>query len=83
MSRSAEIMAIVRELSDGNVTRQEIARRASTSHGHVSQASRLLRDAPDLADQVERGELGLTNAYRMLYARTVPGSMPQRSTVSG
>jgi hypothetical protein len=62
-------MAIVRDLLERGATRQEIARQASTSQGHVSQAIRLLHDAPDLADRVERGETSITTGYRALMER--------------
>lgn len=62
-------MAIVREMSGSGATRQQIASRAGTSAGHVTQATRLLQDAPDLAGQVERGQLGITTAYRTLCQR--------------
>jgi hypothetical protein len=67
--RSTEIMTIVREMSGCGSTQQEIAQRARTSQGHVTQATRVLREAPDLAAQVEAGKIGIATAYRMLYER--------------
>jgi hypothetical protein len=83
-ARGTEIMAIVREMSTISATQQEIAQRARTSQGHVIQATRLLQGAPDLAAEVERGQISLTNAYRLLVARTLPkvaerGPSPQPS----
>jgi hypothetical protein len=67
--RSAQIMAIVREMTETGATRQQIASRAGTSAGHAAQATRLLRDAPDLAGQVEQGHVSITVAYRTLCER--------------
>jgi hypothetical protein len=68
-SRSTQIMITVREMGASGASQQEIAQRAGTSQGHVTQASRLLDNAPDLAGQVERGEIGITTAYRALLQR--------------
>jgi hypothetical protein len=68
-TRSREIMAIVREMSATGASQQEIAQQARTSRGHVTHAVRLLGEAPDLAAGVERGQITLVNAYRILTAR--------------
>lgn len=64
-------MTAVREMSARGATQQEMAQQARTSRGHVVQADRLLAGAPDLAAAVERGQISLTNAYRLLVARTL------------
>lgn len=69
--RSALIMATARRLAASHASRQEIALQAGTSVGHASQATRILRNAPDLAAQVERGDLSIANAYRLLIARNL------------
>lgn len=67
--RGAEIMPIVRDLLERDATQQEIARRADTSQGHVRQATSLLHEAPDLAGQVEDGQINITTGYRALVER--------------
>jgi hypothetical protein len=62
-------MTTVREMTSNGAAPQQIARLAGTSAGHITQATRLLRDAPDLAGQVEQGQIGLTTAYRALCER--------------
>jgi hypothetical protein len=69
--RGTEIMPIVRDLLERGATQREIAYQAGTSQGHVSQAIRLLHDGPDLAEQVECGQTGLTTAYRLLCERKI------------
>jgi hypothetical protein len=69
--RGVEIMRIVRESSGSGATQWEIAQLARTSPGHISQAARVLHNAPDLASLVERAEIGITDAYRILFARTL------------
>lgn len=70
-SRSAHIMATARQLVATHASQQEIALEAGTSVGHARQATRILHDAPDLAAQVERGDLSIANAYRLLIARNL------------
>jgi hypothetical protein len=58
-------------MGTSGASQQEIALRAGTSQGHVTQASRLLNSAPDLAAQVERGEISIPTAYRALFERKI------------
>lgn len=48
---------------------QQIAVKAATQQRCVAQALAVLRGAPDLADAVSAGEMGLGKAYRALNAR--------------
>jgi hypothetical protein len=64
-------MATVRAMISSGASRQEIALKAGASHGHISQAIQILAEAPDLADQVEQGNLSLTDARRYAFARTL------------
>ena len=67
-------MAVVREMADSGATQREIAVKAATVQGCVSQALAVLRGAPDLADAVSAGEIGLKRAYRALKARRTEGA---------
>lgn len=61
-----------------HATMQEIASQAHTSVGHARQATRILRDAPDLAAQVEHGQFNITDAFRLLIARNLQSRGPGR-----
>jgi hypothetical protein len=82
-TRGTEIMASVREMSARGATPQEIAHQVRTSHGHVIQAIRVLRDAPDLAAKVERGQISLIYAYRALTARRMCAPAAAFADLSG
>lgn len=64
-------MATARKMAVAQASQREIASQACTSVGHASQATRILRDAPDLAAKVEQGDLSITDAYRLLIARNL------------
>ena len=72
-TKTQEIMAVVKEMADSGATQREIAVKAATGQGFVSQALAVLRGAPDLADAVSAGEIGLKRAYRTLKARQTEG----------
>ena len=69
MSRSAEVVAAVRELSGPGVKQVEIATKAGCSKSQVSLATSLLTRAPDLGEAVSAGQLGLSRASAMARQR--------------
>lgn len=75
MSRSAEVVAAVRELSGPGVKQVEIATKAGLSKSQVSLATTLLTQAPDLAEAVSAGRLGLSRASAMARQRE-PSPLP-------
>jgi hypothetical protein len=72
MSTSAEVVAAVRELSGPGVKQVEIASKAGCSKSQVSLATTLLTRAPDLAEAVSAGRLGLSRASAMARQRQRP-----------
>jgi excisionase family DNA binding protein len=69
MTTSAEVVAAVRELSGPRVKQVEIAAKAGCSKSQVSVATSLLTHAPDLAQAVAAGRLGLSRASVMARQR--------------
>lgn len=69
MSTSAEVVAAVRELSGPGVKQIDIAAKAGCSKSQVSLATSLLSRAPDLAEAVLAGRLGLSRASAMARER--------------
>ena len=59
MSTGAEVLAAVRELHGPGITQAQIAATAGCSQSQVSLAVRLLVHAPELADAVSAGTIGL------------------------
>ena len=62
-------MTAVRELAASGATGIEIARKTGLAQNRVSEARTVLRLAPDLADAVAAGRMGLSRAYRAAVAR--------------
>jgi excisionase family DNA binding protein len=62
-------MAVVREMAGSGASTREITAKAATKHRCVLQALAVLRDAPDLADEVSAGTMDLVRAFRALAAR--------------
>ena len=69
MTRSQQIMAAVMEMAASGNGPRDIAARAHTSEQWAALALRVLAEAPDLADAVSGGTMGLMCAYRMLCER--------------
>ena len=63
------MLAAVRELSGPGVKQVEIAAKAGCSKSQVSLATSLLTQAPDLAEAVSAGRLGLSRASAMARQR--------------
>lgn len=72
MSTSAEVVAAVRELSGPGVKQVEIAAKAGCTKAQVSVATSLLTHAPDLAEAVAAGRLGLSRASVLARQRQLP-----------
>jgi excisionase family DNA binding protein len=72
MTRSAEVVAAVRELSGPGVKQVEIAAKAGCSKSQVSLATSLLTRAPDLAEAASAGRLGLSRASAIARQRQPP-----------
>jgi len=66
---SQAVMVAVRELAGSGATSIEIARETGLPESRVSEARTILRLAPDLADVVAGGRMGLAMAYRAAVAR--------------
>jgi hypothetical protein len=64
-----EVMVAVRELARTGATGTEIGRLTGLPENRISEARTILRLAPDLADAVAAGRMGLTRAYRAAVAR--------------
>jgi hypothetical protein len=62
-------MVAVRELAGSGATGIEIARATGLPENRISEARTILRLAPDLADVVVGGRMGLAMAYRAAVAR--------------
>jgi transposase-like protein len=62
-------MTAVREFAACGATGTEIARQTGLAQNRVSEARTILRLAPDLADAVAAGRVGLSMAYRAAVAR--------------
>jgi excisionase family DNA binding protein len=73
-------MTAVRELSGAGVKQAQIAAKVGCSQSQVSLAVRLLADAPELADAVAAGTIGLTRASAMVRER---GNPPPASRLRG
>jgi hypothetical protein len=69
MTRSQEIMAVVMEMAPAGASLRDIAVRARTSESWAHLALRLLREAPDIAQDVSDGAVGLTHGYRAMFQR--------------
>jgi hypothetical protein len=66
---SQTVMVAVRELAGSGASGAEIARETGLPENRISEARTILRLAPDLADVVARGRMGLAMAYRAAVAR--------------
>jgi excisionase family DNA binding protein len=77
VSTGAEVLAAVRKLSRPGITQTQIAMKAGCSQSQVSLAVRLLAHAPDLADAVSAGTIGLARASAITLARRNPPPPPR------
>ena len=69
MTRSQAIMMVTRELAASGAEPAAIAAKAHTSQQWAALALRVLAEAPDLAEAVSDGRMGLMDAHRMLCGR--------------
>jgi excisionase family DNA binding protein len=72
VSTGAEVLAAVRELQGPGITQAQIAAKAGCSQSQVSLAVRLLVHAPELADAVSAGTIGLARAAAIVWQRRNP-----------
>jgi hypothetical protein len=56
-------------MAPGGASLLDIAVRARTSESWARVALQLLREAPDIAQAVSDGTIGLTNGYRVMFQR--------------
>lgn len=63
-SRSSQVMAAARELSANGVTQRQIAERLGCAQSRISMALTILRNAPELADEIISGTAAFGPAYR-------------------
>jgi hypothetical protein len=56
-------------MAPAGASRRDIAARARTSESWAHLALRLLREAPDIAQDVSDGAVGLTRGYQAMFQR--------------
>jgi hypothetical protein len=62
-------MAVVMEMAPVGASLRDVAVKARTSESWARVALRLLREAPDIAQDVSDGAVGLTYGYRVMFQR--------------
>lgn len=75
-------MAVAMEMAPAGASLRDIAARARTSESWAHLALRLLREAPDIAQDVSDGAVGLICGYRAMFQRKVRW-WPGRQTEGG
>jgi hypothetical protein len=75
-------MAVAMEMAPAGASARDIAVKARTSESWARVALRLLKEAPDIAQDVSDGAVGLTCGYRAMFQRKF-GTGPGRQTEGG
>jgi excisionase family DNA binding protein len=77
VSTGAEVMAAVQELSGPGIRQQDIAAKIGCSQSQVSLAATVLVQAPELAEPVCAGKMGLARASAIVRKRSNPPRPPR------